>query len=166
MHIVPAAGLPSQTPAQSPQPAWTWANAILTSSHVTTLMPAANLVVCQRREVRGTISVPPCLSLFVSKHNKHHHQERNSPESHTEKDSIHSSAPKFAQCPLGSPEGAVKSLQIITRVFGKLCRGWDFSNSGSVALLGLWWQGGLTLQIWQGECALHWDVHQYNACGW
>lgn len=166
MHMVPAAGLPSQTPGRSPQPAWTWGNAILTGSRVTTPMPAANLVIRQRREVRGTISIPLSPSPFVSKHNKHHHQERNSPESHAEKGCIHSSAPRFAQHPLGSPEGATQSLQIITRVLGNLCRGWDVSNSVSVALLGLCWQGRLRLRPWQGECALRWAVHQYNACGW
>jgi len=110
------------------------------------------------------------LSPFVSKYYKHHQQERNSPESHAEKGCIHSSAPRFAQLPLGSPKGAAQFLQVITGVLANLGRGWDFGHSAMtpavMALLGLCCQGGFVLRPWQGERALRWAVHQYNACSW
>lgn len=111
------------------------------------------------------VCIPPSLSLFVSKYNKHSIiRKGTAPKAMQEKGCIHRLAPRFAQSPLGCPEGAVHSLQVITRVLGKLHRGGGFSKSASEALPGLCWQGGLTRQPWQGGCALCWAVHQYGAC--
>lgn len=70
------------------------------------------------------VCIPPSLSLFVSNYNKHSIiRKGTAPKAMQEKGCIHRLAPRFAQSPLGCPEGAVHSLRVITRVLGKLHRG-------------------------------------------